>query len=106
MATYLNDNVSQDLLVETWEPELGFLTDHRYHFPPASLLADAVNQAFQDGPPVASLYQYVQAENPAYVLVGDFARAMELYPADLLASRYESVTRIGGYELFARKASK
>ena len=103
MATYLNNSVPQDRVIETWEPELGFLTDHRYHFPPASLLADAVKQAFLGGPPVASLYRYVQDENPEYVLVGNFARALDLYPAASLAPGYKSITSIGGYELFARR---
>jgi hypothetical protein len=103
MAAYLNGNVPQNRLVETWEPELGFLTDHRYHFPPAPLLADAVSQAFLGGPPVASLYRFPPNDGPEYVVVGNFARALDLYPEALLASRYESVTRIGGYELFARR---
>jgi hypothetical protein len=100
MASYMNEHVPQDALIETWEPEMGFLTDHNYHFPPALLLLDAVKQVNLNGPPVAQLYHFVPTELPGYVLLGDFGRWVDLYPSDLLAARYRLVTRIGGYELY------
>jgi 4-amino-4-deoxy-L-arabinose transferase-like glycosyltransferase len=103
MAAYLNEQIPQDALIETWEPEMGFLTDHNYHFPPAMLLLDAVEQVHLGGPSIAEGYQFVQSERPEYVLFGDFARLVELYPADLLAKRYGLVARIGGYELYEAK---
>jgi 4-amino-4-deoxy-L-arabinose transferase-like glycosyltransferase len=103
MADYMNQHVPQNSLVETWEPELGFLTDHNYHFPPAELLAVAVSQAHLNGPPVSETYDYVQTENPPYVLVGPFGRGVDLYPEDLLASEYQPIQEIGGYELYERE---
>jgi hypothetical protein len=100
MAAYLEESIPQDALIETWEPEMGFLTDHNYHFPPAMLLLDAVQQVHLGGPPVAESYAFVQTAHPEYVLVGDFGRWVEVYPVDLLAARYTLVTRIGGYELY------
>jgi uncharacterized membrane protein SpoIIM required for sporulation len=103
MASYLNEHVPHEALIETWEPEMGFLTDHNYHFPPALLLLDAVNQVNVGGPPVAQIYSFVQTEHPDYVLAGEFSRWVEIYPLDFLAAHYELVTTIGGYELYARK---
>jgi len=103
MAAYLEEHVPHDALIETWEPEMGFLTNHNYHLPPAMLLLDAVQQVHLGGASIAESYQFVQSELPEYVLLGDFGRLVELYPADLLAARYRSVTRIGGYELFEVK---
>lgn len=100
MAAYLNEHIPLDVLIETWEPEMGFLTDHNYHFPPPMLLLDAVNQVHLNGPPVAKAYQFVQSELPEYVLLGYFGRLVEVYPADLLATRHTMVTRIGEYELY------
>jgi hypothetical protein len=100
MASYLNEHVLKDALIETWEPEMGFLTDHNYHFPPALLLLDAVKQVNLNGPPVAQLYHFAPTELPRYVLLGDFGRWVELYPNDFLAARYTLVTQIGGYELY------
>jgi hypothetical protein len=101
MASYLDQHVSDEPLIETWEPEMGFLTDHNYHFPPAALLAQAVDYVWRNGPPVAETYGFVQTEHPDFVLVGHFARAVDLYPTELLAARYRLVTSVGGYELYA-----
>jgi hypothetical protein len=100
MAAYLNHNVPRDVLIESWEPEMGFLTDHNYHFPPTQLLPQAVSQAFLHGPPVAEAYDFVQTEHPDYVLVGEFGRDISLYPADVLAANYRLLTSIGVYELY------
>jgi 4-amino-4-deoxy-L-arabinose transferase-like glycosyltransferase len=101
MAAYLNENVPRQALIETWEPEMGFLTDHNYHFPPQLLLNKAVGYIWLDGPPPAQEYDFMQAYSPTYVLVGGFARWVNLYPTDWLAKHYKLVTRIGEYELYA-----
>ncbi|MCK6540375.1 MAG: glycosyltransferase family 39 protein, partial [Anaerolineales bacterium] len=49
MAEYLNQNVPLDAVIETWEPEMGFLTDHNYHYPPNALLAVAVDHVYYNG---------------------------------------------------------
>jgi len=103
MAAYMNANVPSEALVETWEPEMSFLTDHNYHFPPALLLNRAVGYMWLNGPAPAQEYDFVQRQSPAYVLVGGFARWVQLYPQDALDARYRRVTQIGGYELFALK---
>lgn len=41
LADVINAKVPTDVVVETWERELGVLTDHRYHYPDSSLLAQA-----------------------------------------------------------------
>ena len=63
MAAYLNEHVSQDALIETLEEEIGFLTDHNCHFPPL-LVTPEEKQA----------YDFVQREQPEYVLIGWFGR--------------------------------
>jgi 4-amino-4-deoxy-L-arabinose transferase-like glycosyltransferase len=103
MAAYLNDHVSREALIETWEPEMGFLTDHNYHSPPPLLLNSAVGYIWYDGAPPAQEYDFVHTEHPDYVLVGEFARWVDLYPTDLLAARYRLVTSIGAYELYVLK---
>jgi hypothetical protein len=101
MAAYLNENVSHEALIESWEPEMGFMTDHNYHFPPPLLLKDAVTYIWLGGTPPGQAYNFIQTDHPDYVLVGEFARWVELYPTRLLAARYKLVNRIGAYELYA-----
>ncbi len=103
MAAYMEQHVSQSALVETWEPEMGFLTDHNYHFPPPGLLYQAVSYIWLGQASPAENYHFVETEQPDYVLVGEFSRWVQLYPADFLRSHYTLETIIGGYELYARQ---
>jgi 4-amino-4-deoxy-L-arabinose transferase-like glycosyltransferase len=90
MADYLNKYIPRDALIETWEPEMGFLTDHTYHFAEAQIV-----------PPSDPDYGFVQRVRPDYVLDGPFAARINLYPDDLLAQQFRLVTCIGDYKLYA-----
>ena len=100
MAEYLNAHLPTTVEIETWEPEMGFLTDHAYHYPPEDLLATAVAYIWRGGPSPSESYTFIQMEAPAFVLVGEFARWVGLYPAEVLESEYILVQTIGGYELY------
>lgn len=100
MAEYLDANIPEDALIETWEPEMGFLTDHNYHFPPPELLDKAVGYIWRGGTSPTDSYNFVQTESPDYVLVGGFSEWVNLYPEDLLAKQYELITTIDAYKLY------
>jgi 4-amino-4-deoxy-L-arabinose transferase-like glycosyltransferase len=100
MAEYMNAHLPTTTLVETWEPEMGFLTDHTYHFPPQELLNAAVGYIWRGSASPSGSYDFVRTEKPTYVLVGEFGRWVDMYPADSLAKDYRLVTTIGGYELY------
>jgi hypothetical protein len=102
MATYLNKNVRKDALIETWDPEMGFLTDHDYHFPPNQLLALAIRQVYSNGEPVHGYYDFVQTEHPDYLLLGEFSRWVNIYPIDQFSSQYSLVKSVSGYDLYER----
>jgi len=102
MSAYLNENVPQDAVIETWDPEMGFLTDHNYHYPPNALLAVAVDQVYYGGEPVQGRYDFVQTEQPDYLLVGEFSKWTEIYPLEELTSGYELVQTFGDYDLYRR----
>jgi 4-amino-4-deoxy-L-arabinose transferase-like glycosyltransferase len=101
LAEYLNNEVPRDALIETWEPELGFLTDHNYHFPPQSLLDVAVRHVWLDGPSPARQYDF-DALAPDYVAVGEFAKYVHLYPPEQLAADFRLLTTIGVYDVYIR----
>jgi hypothetical protein len=103
MAAYLNEHVPTDALIETWEPEMGFLTDHNYHFPPQLLLNTAVGYIWLGKSSPTQEYTFVQDEAPNYVLVGGFSSWVGLYPQGWLAAHYTQVTRIGAFELYQLK---
>ncbi len=102
MSVYLNENVPLDSVIETWDPEMGFLTDHNYHYPPNALLAVAVDQVYYYGEPVQERYDFVQVERPDYLLVGEFSKWTQIYPLEELAGEYELIQTFGDYDLYRR----
>lgn len=102
MSVYLNENVSQDAVIETWDPEMGFLTNHNYHYPPNALLAVAVDQIYYSGVPVQNSYHFVQTEQPEYLLLGVFSKWTEIYPLEKLTTNYELVQTFEDYDLYRR----
>jgi hypothetical protein len=102
MASYLDQNISKTALIETWEPEMGFLTGHRYHFAPQALLNQAVGYIWLGKPAPSINYPVTAWGNADYILVGAFARWVNLYPQTALQTRFHLVTEIGGYDLYAQ----
>lgn len=102
MAAYLDEHIPKEALIETWEPEMGFLTDHRYHYPPAGLLDTAIGYISRGGPPPSEEYDFREVEGHSYVLVGNHGGWVSVYPQEQLDEHYRSLVRIGPYELYAR----
>jgi 4-amino-4-deoxy-L-arabinose transferase-like glycosyltransferase len=103
MASYLKREVPPTAIIETWEPELGFLTDHQYHYPPTGMLNLAVRYIWSGGAPPRLKYEPLGTVQPPYVLVGAFARWVDLYSPDVLGRDYQRLVSIGSYELYRRK---
>jgi 4-amino-4-deoxy-L-arabinose transferase-like glycosyltransferase len=101
MAAYLNQNVPQDLIVETWEPEMGLLTDHNYHYVPTELLDGAVRREWLGGAPVQ--YDGLDAK-PPYVLQGPFGSYTQIYDPATLARDYTVIYTAEPYVLLQRIA--
>jgi len=99
MAAYLDANIPEDALIETWEPEMGFLTDHNYHFPPQILLDTAVGYIWRGGPAPSEQYDFTETM-PDYVLDGAFANYVNLYDPEKLAINYDLIYENGPYRLY------
>lgn len=99
-AALMNERVPHDVVVETWEPELGVLTDHRYHYPPIALLDTAVRHKWLGGPPL--VYDGLESA-PPYVVVGAFGADTLVYSAPALDQHYVLVEQVGTYALFERR---
>jgi len=103
IAKYMDENIPKDALIETWEPEMGFLTDHNYHYPPQILLDSAVGFIWRGGPPPAEKYDFSASGFPEYVLVGKFSSWVQLYPTEVLDQHYTRVYETGPYMLYKLK---
>ncbi|GAP08612.1 4-amino-4-deoxy-L-arabinose transferase [Anaerolinea thermolimosa] len=100
MAAYLNQHVPLDAVIETYEPEMGFLTDHRYHYPPHSYLNKTIQFTWLGGSLPGEGYDFIQKEKPEYVLVGKFAAWVQFYSIPEIESRYDRLITIGPYQLY------
>lgn len=100
MANHLSMHVSPEVLIETSEAEMGFLTDHNYHFPPPFVQLDLLYN-LTGRPSTTPEYDFVETQHPDYILVGREGRWKELYPAEMLTVQgYKLVASIGQYELY------
>jgi hypothetical protein len=101
MAAFLDAFVPYDVIVETWEPEMGVLTDHNYHYVPTELLDGVVRREWLGGPPVQ--YDGLDAK-PPYVLQGPFGNYTQIYDPDQLAREYTIIHVVEPYVLLRRIA--
>lgn len=99
MAAYIEAHVESEVQIETWEPEICFLTGYPCHFPPGWAMDAAIKYVWYDAPPLSQYYDFLQY-NAQYLLIGDFGRWIHLYDPKAVEQHYELCTSIGGYELW------
>ena len=100
-ADYIDTHLNQNVLIETVEWEISFLTRHSlYHHPPPTVMDALTMHAYLDAPYSSDLYDF-QKYDPDYVVVGIIAKWWtELYPPDFLAQECTLVKSIGDYDLY------
>jgi len=101
MAEYINAHIPKEALIETYEAELGFLTDHNFHYPSPALLAATIVQNELDGPRVR--YDFVQMNKPEYVLFGPKGDGAAIYPINYVERNYNLINIVGDYRLYEIK---
>ena len=96
VADLLNEKIDRSAVIETWERELGVLTDHRYHFPDQSLLAQTDSFIYHGGDRNYALgAKYFDQVRPAYVIEGWYARFNQIYDIDYLQKHGNLVATVG-----------
>ena len=95
VADFLNQHIGRDTVIETWERELGVLTDHTYHYPDQLMLAKIDNAVFRGGGYYSLGKDYFDSVRPSYVVDGWFARGNHLYDADYLKSNARLIASFG-----------
>ncbi|MGQ9550587.1 MAG: glycosyltransferase family 39 protein [Roseiflexus sp.] len=100
VAAFLNTQTPPDALIETYESELHFLLNRRYHYPPdqthvelnrRSLLGQNVPVAYE--PPLVY---------PSYLVVGRFAAGNRLYEEALTSGIFRTIMQDGRYTVYER----
>ena len=98
-AEYLENNVGKGYVMETWEWEIAFLTDHSYHHPPFEVL-DAMIGHVQFGRPLPENLYELERIRPEYLIDGPFSKWTGLYSQYISAHCIPSAS-VGQYDLYA-----
>jgi len=104
LTAYLNQNVPNSVVIETWESEMGFLTNHRYHSPPPELLDKAVRIMWLGAPGTVAQQYDTNNLAAAYLIDGAFSNWNGLYIALINSGKFVKVADFGKYTLYKKRA--
>jgi 4-amino-4-deoxy-L-arabinose transferase-like glycosyltransferase len=102
LAHYLTANIPTTMVIETFEPEMVFLTSHTYHQPTLDVLNATVRYVHFAAPYPPGLYDPLAA-HPGYLLLGEFGKYTEMYEPLLASGCCTRVVSVGGYDLYQFK---
>jgi 4-amino-4-deoxy-L-arabinose transferase-like glycosyltransferase len=102
MATYIVEHVPREAAIETYEPEICFLSGCACHFPPGWTMDASIEYVWYEASPPLEYYDFQEYGAP-YLLIGDFGRWVHLYDPETVERDYELRVSIGGYELYQAK---
>jgi 4-amino-4-deoxy-L-arabinose transferase-like glycosyltransferase len=100
-AHFLNTETRDDELIETYESELLFLLDRRYHFPPPRVNVEFIRQSWIDSN--SPIVYDPLIGNPDYLVVGGWGKLTKIYDPVLEAGTFRLVRTIGAYDVYERK---
>jgi hypothetical protein len=102
-AQFLNSRTRPDALVETYDSELFFMLQRRYHFPPDPVQWELSRRLFlgEDNP----IHYDALAADPDYLVVGPMSRLWRLYEPVLTTGAFRLVKTITPYEIYQRVRS-
>ena len=86
---FLNTATPRNALIETYESELFFLLDRRYHYPPDQVHVDLIRRN-SFGERVTSEYDPLTV-NPDYLVVGPQSKFWDFYDAFLKTGAFRSL---------------
>jgi 4-amino-4-deoxy-L-arabinose transferase-like glycosyltransferase len=100
VAAYLNTQTAADALIETYESELYFLIQRRYHYPPDQIHIELNRRTFlNEAVPID--YDPLTVE-PDYIVTGRFGRQWKLYDAAIASGGYRLVFSTDLYQVYKR----
>jgi hypothetical protein len=99
MAAYIVEEVPSGAEIETYEPEICFLSGYDCHFPPSGTLDTAIKYVWYGAPPPSEFYDFREYGAP-YLLIGDFGRWVHLYDPESVERDYELIASVGDYKLY------
>jgi hypothetical protein len=102
MAKYIQENLPPDAVIETYEPEVCFLSGHPCHLPPSKIMNAAIKYVWYNAAPPSEEYDFLELA-PPYLLIGEFGHWVDLYDEDTVQKFYVLDISIGDYDLYKAK---
>ncbi len=100
VAQLLNSITSPNALIESYDDELFFLLNRRYHYPPDQMSVEIAKRV-ELGWDVPLIYDPLKTD-PDYLVVGTFGRESELYRSVLATNEFRLLDRVGRYDVYER----
>jgi hypothetical protein len=100
VADFLNMQTSPNARIETYESELHFLLNRRYHYPPDQLHVDLNHRSLLQED-VTINYDPL-ADDPDYLVVGQFASGNELYEPVIKMGAFHLIDQVDRYDIYER----
>lgn len=100
VAEFLNTHTVPDALIETYDSELFFLLDRRYHYPPDQIHVELIRRQVlhQDVP----INYDPLAANPDYLVVGPYSKGWQLYDPVLATGAFRLLRAYSRYDVYER----
>jgi hypothetical protein len=100
VAEFLNTQTVPDALIETYDSELFFLLDRRYHYPPDQIHVELIrrNVLHQD----VSIDYDPLAADPDYLVVGPYSKLWQLYDPVLATGAFRLLRAYSRYDVYER----
>lgn len=97
-AQYLSDHIPTNDVIESWEWQLGLLTEHNYHYPD-NIWVDRYTAHLFAAEPLSDRYNLATAR-AQYLIDGPFSKFTGIYAEDLANGCCELLVRRGAYDLY------
>ena len=100
-AEFLNSHTRPDALIETYDSELFFLLNRRYHYPADQLHVELIRRTFLHDDNAVIDYDPLAA-NPDYLVVGPHSKQWRLYDDALKSGAFRLVRSYRRYVIYER----
>ncbi len=100
VTDFLHTHTARTAVIETYDPQLFFLLDRRYHYPPDQVRVELLRRVY--------LHQDVPIDydplvgDPDYLVTGRFVRRSQLYDPVLATGAFRLVRVYGHYDIYER----
>jgi hypothetical protein len=98
VVDYLNRETPPDALIETYDSELFFLLERRYHYPPDQSTVGLISATYLGGDPFDS-YNPLELD-PDYLVIGPMSREWGLYDQVINGGKFVMTLDTGRYQIY------